>query len=110
MSDGVFAALAHPTRRSVLSLLQRNGPMAVGSISRELGVVGPTLSGHLKVLRGADLVYTQRDGTTIRYVARMSVLESAVAELMGSMRVGVTGHTEQAPQQTREEENTNGIG
>lgn len=89
MSDGVFAALAHPTRRAVLVLLQRNGPMAVGDIAEQLDIVGPTLSGHLKVLRGADLVNTQRQGTTIRYVTNLSVLESALSGLMGSMRVGV---------------------
>ncbi|BEL05005.1 hypothetical protein Q0Z83_031960 [Actinoplanes sichuanensis] len=88
MSDGVFAALAHPTRRSVLMLLQSSGPMAVGDIAAALGVVGPTLSGHLKVLRGADLVGTQRQGTTIRYVTKLSVLEAAIAELMENMRVG----------------------
>ncbi|MDR6317625.1 metalloregulator ArsR/SmtB family transcription factor [Actinoplanes couchii] len=91
MSDGVFAALAHPTRRSVLTLLQRNGPMAVGDIAAALGVVGPTLSGHLKILRGADLVDTQRQGTTIRYVTKLSVLEGAIADLMENMRLGATG-------------------
>lgn len=96
MSDGVFAALAHPTRRSVLMLLQRNGPMAVGDIASALGVVGPTLSGHLKVLRGADLVDTQRQGTTIRYVTKLSVLEGAIADLMESMRLGAGG-TEASP-------------
>lgn len=88
MSDGVFAALANPTRRAVLTLLQRNGPMAVGDIAAALDVVGPTLSGHLKVLRDADLVDTRRQGTTIRYVTKMSVLEGAIAELMENMRLG----------------------
>lgn len=87
MSDGVFEALAHPTRRAVLTLLQRNGPTAVGDIVQQLGVVGPTLSGHLKVLRGANLVDAQRQGTTIRYVAKLSVLEGAIADLMGGMRI-----------------------
>lgn len=95
MTDGVFAALAHPTRRSVLTLLQRNGPMAVGDIAEQLGVVGPTLSGHLKVLRAADLVDTQRQGTTIRYVTKLSVLEGAIAELMNGMRVGIDGSREE---------------
>ncbi len=95
MSDGVFAALANPTRRAVLTLLQRNGPMAVGDIAAALDVVGPTLSGHLKVLRAADLVETQRQGTTIRYVTRLSVLESAIADLMANMRVGSRAEPEE---------------
>lgn len=88
MSDGVFAALSHPTRRAVLALLRARGAVSVGEIAEELGVVGPTLSGHLKVLRTADLVATERRGTTIRYVARMSVLESALAEFLRSLGVG----------------------
>jgi DNA-binding transcriptional ArsR family regulator len=89
VTDGVFAALAHPTRRAVLALLQRNGRMSVNDIAQELAVVGPTLSGHLKVLRGADLVTAQRQGTTIYYVTNLSVLQGALAALMHSM--GVTG-------------------
>jgi DNA-binding transcriptional ArsR family regulator len=88
MSDGVFTALAHPTRRAVLMLLQRNGPMAVGDIAQRLGIVGPTLSGHLKILRDADLVAAQRQGTTIRYVTKLTVLEGALTELMNGLRLG----------------------
>ncbi len=88
MTDGVFTALAHPTRRAVLALLQRNGPMPVGDIAQELGIVGPTLSGHLKILRDADLVAAQRQGTTIRYVTKLSVLEGALTDLMSGLRIG----------------------
>jgi DNA-binding transcriptional ArsR family regulator len=88
MTDGVFTALAHPTRRAVLMLLQRHGSMPVGDIAQELGIVGPTLSGHLKILRDADLVTAQRQGTTIRYVTKLSVLEGALADLMNGLRVG----------------------
>jgi ArsR family transcriptional regulator len=50
--------------------------------------VGPTLSGHLRILRDADLVAAQRQGTTIRYVSKLSVLEGALTELMSGLRVG----------------------
>lgn len=91
LSDGVFTALAHPTRRAVLTLLQRHGPMPVGDIAHELGIVGPTLSGHLKILRDADLVAAQRQGTTIRYVTKLSVLEGALTDLLDGLRVGSPG-------------------
>lgn len=91
MSDGVFTALAHPTRRAVLALLQRHGPLPVGDIAQELGVIGPTLSGHLKILRDADLVAAQRQGTTIRYVTKLSVLEGALTDLLDGLRVGSSG-------------------
>lgn len=101
MTDGVFTALAHPTRRAVLMLLQRHGPMAVGDISQALGVVGPTLSGHLKSLRDADLVAAQRQGTTIRYVAKLSVLEGALTDLMHGLGVGAPETPPEAPDTSR---------
>jgi ArsR family transcriptional regulator len=102
MTDGVFAALAHPTRRAVLALLQRNGRMSVNDIAQELGVVGATLSGHLKVLRGADLVATQRQGTTIYYATNLSVLQGALAALMRTIGVAGLGDGGASPVQQPE--------
>ncbi|ADG76225.1 transcriptional regulator, ArsR family [Cellulomonas flavigena DSM 20109] len=88
MADGVFAALSHPTRRAVLRELARRDWMLVGELADALDVAGPTLSGHLRILREADLVVAERRGTTIRYSANASVVESAFAAFLHSLGVG----------------------
>ncbi|HEX4292748.1 MAG TPA: autorepressor SdpR family transcription factor [Rhizomicrobium sp.] len=80
MSD-VFDALAHPVRRKILKLL-RNGPLSAGDLAQRFDLAKPTLSGHFAVLRTADLVSSERKGTSIIYRLNMSVLEEAVAALM----------------------------
>jgi DNA-binding transcriptional ArsR family regulator len=77
----VFDALAHPVRRKILRLL-RKGPLRAGEISGRFDLAKPTLSGHFAVLKAANLVSVQRDGTSIIYRINMSVLEEAAAALM----------------------------
>jgi len=80
MSD-VFDALAHPVRRKILKLL-RKGPLSAGDLAADFELSKPTLSGHFAVLKAADLVHTERQGTSIIYHLNMSVLEEAMAALM----------------------------
>ena len=51
----VFQALADPTRRAILTLLQ-HGSQPVGSIARDFPISRPAISRHLRVLREAELV------------------------------------------------------
>jgi ArsR family transcriptional regulator, repressor of sdpIR and other operons len=80
MSD-VFAALAHPVRREILKLLRKR-PMSAGELAEHFTIAKPTLSGHFTVLKGADLVSTERKGTTIVYRLNLSVVEEVMAALM----------------------------
>lgn len=80
MSD-VFDALAHPVRREILKLL-RTHPMSAGEIADKFDLAKPTLSGHFALLKAADLVQTERRGTTIIYRLNMSVLEETAALLL----------------------------
>lgn len=73
----VFKALSDPTRRRVLQLLHER-PMTAGQLADEFDLSKPTMSGHFAVLREADLVYTERRGTTITYRLKLSVLEDAL--------------------------------
>ncbi|HET9797652.1 MAG TPA: metalloregulator ArsR/SmtB family transcription factor [Gemmatimonadaceae bacterium] len=50
-----FAALADPTRRTIVEMLAR-GPLAAGEIARRFTVSPSAISQHLKVLRAARLV------------------------------------------------------
>ena len=80
MSD-VFEALAHPIRREILKLLRKR-PMSAGDLSEHFDIAKPTLSGHFAVLKTADLVTTERKGTTIIYHINLSVVEEMLAAVM----------------------------
>ena len=61
-----FKALAHPLRIRILELL-RAGPLSVTQIQAATGTPGSSVSQQLAVLRGRNIVATERHGTTIIY-------------------------------------------
>lgn len=50
-----FAALAHPTRREILSRL-REGPLTMGELALPFAMSRPAVSQHIKVLSEAGLI------------------------------------------------------
>ena len=52
----VFAAIAQPTRRSILEILAGSGQLSASQISDHFRVSPPAISQHLKILREARLV------------------------------------------------------
>jgi DNA-binding transcriptional ArsR family regulator len=83
----VYRALADPTRRRILGML-RTGDMTAGDLASRFDQAWPTISGHLRVLREADLVQADRHGTSLVYHLNLSVLEEAMASLMTALRIG----------------------
>ncbi len=84
----IFKALSDPTRRRVLQLLHER-PMTAGELADEFDLSKPTMSAHFAILRGADLVDTDKKGTTITYRLKLSVLEDGLlsfAEAFGLER------------------------
>ena len=81
MSD-VFNALSSPVRRQILSMLKARD-MTAGQIAERLEVGKSTLSGHFNVLKAADLVVTNRAGTTITYSLNTSVVEDVLSSVVG---------------------------
>lgn len=65
MNIGAFAALADPTRRSVVELLAR-GPMRAGELAGAARTSPPAMSRHLRVLLRAGLIVDQRDANDAR--------------------------------------------
>ena len=76
-----FKALAHPLRIRILELL-RAGPMSVTQIQEATGAPGSSVSQQLAVLRGRNLLATERRGTTIIY----RVPDPALFELLDVAR------------------------
>ncbi len=58
--DAVFAALADPTRRAIISKLA-GGDAAVGDLAEPFAMSQPAISKHLKVLERAGLIERRVD-------------------------------------------------
>lgn len=85
--DQALAALADPTRRSILELL-RDGPRSVGELAENVPVTRPAVSQHLGVLQRARLVSVERQGT--RHVFRadpegLAALQSYLEDYWGEV-------------------------
>lgn len=79
--DAVFKALADPTRREILHRL-RSGPLPSGEIAASFPSAWATISRHLAVLRDAELVTTQRNGSSIVYELDTTVFQNALENLL----------------------------
>ncbi|MFD8079909.1 metalloregulator ArsR/SmtB family transcription factor [Streptomyces sp. NBC_00510] len=84
----MFKALSDPVRLRLLSLIasHEGGEACVCDLTGPFDVSQPTISHHLKVLREAGLVGSERRGTWVYYwvlppaLARLSALLQAPAE------------------------------
>lgn len=77
----VYKALSDPTRREILKLL-RQRDMTAGELADHFPLAKPTLSKHFSILKEADLIQGDKDGTTITYSLNLSVLEEALMEFL----------------------------
>ncbi|MFQ5704537.1 MAG: autorepressor SdpR family transcription factor [Gemmatimonadales bacterium] len=82
MRDGIFRALADPTRRQILELLAKRD-LTAGQIAEEFPMTFASVSHHLSVLKGTGLVASERDGQFIRYRLDTTVFQEAVRYLTG---------------------------
>ena len=68
-------ALGDGTRRAILASLL-NGPMSVGELADEFPVSRPAISQHLRILKDANLVIDEADGTRRVYEINPEGFES----------------------------------
>lgn len=87
--SSVFKALADPTRRRVLALL-RAQPMSAGELADHFQVSKPTMSAHFAVLRESGLIDASKNGKSIIYRLKMSVLEEALMGLAQTVGLDLT--------------------
>ena len=86
----VYKALSDPTRRKILELLRKQD-MTAGELADHFDLAKPTLSRHFSVLKEADLIRGDKDGTTITYRLNTSVLEEALLALMNAFHITKEG-------------------
>lgn len=63
MSNSVFKALADPTRRQILHMLNQRPEMSAGELAEAFDITAPSMSHHFNVLKEADLVTSRRQGS-----------------------------------------------
>jgi len=74
---GVFKALSDPVRLRLLSLIAsyEGGEACVCDLTGPFDVTQPTISHHLKVLREAGLIDSERRGTWVYYLVLPEALD-----------------------------------
>jgi DNA-binding transcriptional ArsR family regulator len=77
--SAVFEALADPTRREVLTLVGRQGPVTATELAAQLPVTRQAVAKHLDALRTAGLVESDKHGRDVRYGLKPTGLEHAGA-------------------------------
>ena len=74
--DAIFGALAHPTRRAILSRLRR-GPASVGELTEPFHVSQQAISKHIAALHKAGLITQRKHGRESRCILRTVALKEA---------------------------------
>ena len=72
----IFKVLSVDTRVNIIELLKAKGPLGVKDISSNLGLTPPAISQHLKILKHAGLVRSERKGYWIPYSINADAMES----------------------------------
>jgi ArsR family transcriptional regulator, arsenate/arsenite/antimonite-responsive transcriptional repressor len=63
----LFRALGVESRLRIIDLLREKGPLGVNELAETLGITSSAVSQHLKVLRYAGLVRSERKGYWLPY-------------------------------------------
>jgi DNA-binding transcriptional ArsR family regulator len=75
--DGLWAAVADPTRRRLLDALLARGEATATTLAGDLPITRQAVAKHLSVLERAGLVDSRRQGREVRYAVRPERLDAA---------------------------------
>lgn len=78
MSSEILRAIAHPLRLKILEFIDQNDLINVNKIYNTLNLEQSITSQHLRILRTAGLVQTERDGKFIHYSIDYDKIKLAV--------------------------------
>ena len=76
--DRTFAALADPTRRTLLAQLTERGSLSVSELAKPLPMSLPAVMKHLDVLSDAGLVARSKTGRVVACEMRPEPMENAM--------------------------------
>jgi ArsR family transcriptional regulator len=81
----LMKALSDPVRLRLMSLIAAADEACVCDLTAPFAVSQPTISHHLKVLRDAGLVDSERRGTWVYYRARREALDAVGGLFTGAL-------------------------
>ncbi|MCP4671828.1 MAG: metalloregulator ArsR/SmtB family transcription factor [Desulfobacula sp.] len=87
----MFKVLGVENRIQIIDLLKKNGPMGVNELSEALEITPSAVSQHLKILRHAGLVRSERKGYWIPYKINEKALEQCQDLLSNVCSCGCKG-------------------
>ncbi|MGY9056798.1 MAG: metalloregulator ArsR/SmtB family transcription factor [Alphaproteobacteria bacterium] len=76
--ERIFEALGSTARRRILAYIAE-GPLTAGAIASRFDMSQPAVSKHLAILKGANLVWTKREGQFIKYGMERDTLSGTLA-------------------------------
>ncbi len=88
-------AMADPTRLAILHSLA-SAPSSVGELAALFRLAQPTVSMHVKVLRQAGLVHSERAGGRLRLSADPAAVEALLGDLRQAVLQGVSPDRDEA--------------
>ncbi len=94
--NGVFQALADPTRRAVLGRLGR-GPASVGELAKPFDMALPSFMKHIRSLEESGLIRTRKEGR-VRTCAIEKAAFAAAEAWMSEQRALWEGRTDRLEQ------------
>jgi DNA-binding transcriptional ArsR family regulator len=95
-ASDVFRVLGVTTRLGILELLKTEGPSPVKTIAQRLGITPAAVSQHLKALRYAGLVKSERQGYWVPYSVDEEALERCCGMMIQVCTVAAAGTEEGA--------------
>ena len=87
----LFKVLSVESRIRIIDLLKQKGPLGVNELSEALGITPSAVSQHLKVLRYAGLVSSERKGYRLPYEVDPAALEQCKELLSDVCTCGCKG-------------------
>jgi ArsR family transcriptional regulator len=98
----LLQALADPTRLAIVRQLAQDGEVCACDFTSCCDVRQPTVSHHLKVLREAGVVQSERRGSWIFYTLEPAAIERLAAIAGGLVNPGLIPVSELTRSRTRE--------
>ena len=86
--DAASIAARYPTRVAILYELLKardHNPATVTELASQFGLSQPTVSVHVKLLREAGLVRSERDGNQVLYHAEEETIRAYVEDALGDV-------------------------
>jgi DNA-binding transcriptional ArsR family regulator len=87
----LFKVLSVESRLKIIELLREKGPLAVNELAEAMGITASAVSQHLKILRYAGLVRSERKGYWLPYDIDHAALAHCRALITEVCDCGCTG-------------------